>query len=186
MKIYIPTSKSWYVAALVILMPIILVLFVEPAWAGRMAGISFGYVLLPILLLLFGLFRRQDYFGLDSPLYKRFSKNTIDFVARSIVVIFAAFAIFSLSLPFLKDVYASLRGEVPLVQEMYVANTRVNSITGLIMERVIVENNVETKENSYIAFFFSPSHIMHENSYEFLYLPNSRIILDARVISLPE
>lgn len=183
MKICLPSDKGWYVAVGAIILPIAVMYIIQPIWLARMIGIGMYYIFAPLALLGFVLYRSMDYFAANSSLYVRFHKKKVDTVARIVVSIFAIFLLYSMFLPYMLDVIHVVRDGAPLSARSYVERTRVGSLTGLIMEEVVVDSPVATSENTYTAYFFPPRYIVHKNTYEFYYLPHSRVILDAKLVN---
>ena len=180
MKIYIPTSPGWYVAIGIILGPLLSILLIQPEWLGRLVGISFFFLSAPFLAFWGALSPRVKFVRDDSWLHKRYDRRSVDIVARSCVFLAGVVALLILTVPFTKDLIAIANHQAPLSRVGLVTRTSGNALTGLVNERVALDRDFVDQDNSFSALFFPPRHIMQGNTYEFLYLLNTHIILEAR------
>lgn len=180
MKFSIPTSKGWYVAVILLFAPMVTIWAIEPNWLGRFIGLGFWFVLAPLLILWSALDPRVHFFREDAFLYKKFDKKRVEKVARIIVFVVGVLSSIFLVVPFSRD-SIFLFSKNPLTRTSLI--TDISGIgRGLIIEHIVLEKEVSTKDNSFTAWYFPPRHIMQGNTYEFLYLPHTRIILEARLI----
>ena len=178
MKIHIPTDPGWYVAAICIFAPMVMIAVIEPEWLGRLMGICLWFVFPPFYPILAALRRQENYYRDSSPLYKRFHKEAVDEITRMLVLLIGIAGIWLLTVPTLKDLRDVVNNSAPLSRTGFV--TRASGVgRGLVLESVVLDSYVGTDENSLTGFYFPPRHIMQGNTYEFLYLPNTRIILEA-------
>jgi hypothetical protein len=185
MRIYIPTNPGWYGAAAAIFGPFLTILLIEPEWLGRMVGVSILFVIAPLALLWiafrFAFTKKIDYPYDSSWIYKRYGKEVVDAILRVGAVALAVAFFIIMSPPFLKDVLFVIMGEVPLKRTGLVIQT--NQGKGLITEYLTIDVYVGTHDNSFSASYFPPRYIMQGNTYEFLYLPNTHEILEARLVT---
>ena len=182
-KKYYSIDAYWYLILFSLVFTVVTIFLVKPEWSGRIISISFWYVSIPLSILALGFFRSENYFWSDSPIYKWSDKRKVDLIARIIVISFAFLFFYLLTFPLIRDIFGVLNGNLPIERTAYVNHTRVNSITGLLLERVVLDEEIENRSNSFSAYFFTPRHIMKEKSYKFLILPNSRLIVEASEIS---
>jgi hypothetical protein len=167
-----------YIALLVLFGPILIIWAIEPDWVARVIGLSAYTFIIPFVPLYVSLTRRGDYFGLDSPLYKKFNKRYVDNTARGLLFLFGIVAFNLLVVPFSKDTLLISNLSAPIERTSYVAHTR--SLSGNISEEVILDTYPEvSKDDDLTAWYFTPRHIMTGNTYTFLILPNSRLIIEA-------
>jgi len=175
MKIYVPTNPFWYFAVLVLIAPFLAVQLINPAWIVRMLAIF----ILQIGAVLIGL-----YYGLtihktikeDAPLVKKYGKQPMIWIVRIFLMGFILFL--SLNLPsLLKDFVSLVKSDAPLIKVAIITKRDGRLITDYI--------NLDTELDAsepFTAWYFSPRYFKVGNTYEFLYLPNTRFILGARLI----
>jgi hypothetical protein len=172
--------KHWglYVALLILFGPIVLIWAIEPDWVARVIGTSPYYMLLILIPLHVSITRKRNYFGNDSPIYKWFNRLYVDIVVRALLFLFGVMFIYGNAIPFVQDLFLIINQEAPLRRTAYVAHTR--SLSGNISEEVILDTYPNTSdEDDLTAWYFTPRHIMKGNTYTFLILPHSRIIVEA-------
>lgn len=181
MKIYIPKSSGWYMAVLFIFSPVVLLYVISPDWFARVIGVLLQAVfgLLILLWIIFG--KKITLIKDDSPLISRFGKNKVVLFIKCIIIIFTLFAFKTTCLPIFKDVLVLVNTKTPIEKTATVTSTQQG--LGLIFETVTLDSSVGTKENMFQAYYFSPRHIMQGNTYKFLYLPNSRFIIEANLVN---
>jgi hypothetical protein len=186
MKIYIPVNWGWYVAVAVIFGPMVLIWTMEQNWMARLVSLLFFWGIIPIVILLwYSLGPSKNLVDIGKrrniwPAYiiKIFGENGVDYLTRTLIFV-AGLTYFMLAIfPLMKDMAFLLGNSVPIERTAYVAHTR--SLSGNISEEVILETYPNTvDENDLTAWYFTPRHIMTGNTYTFLILPHSRIILEA-------
>lgn len=178
---------GWYAAAFAIFGPYILVLILEPDWFARLIGISYFAFGVPGALLWYAFGPRKN-LGSEgrtiwpSYILKRFG-DKVFLGTRLLLFGLALIALYLITIPLAKDILIIANSGQPLNQTKLVTQTRGNSITGWVLEHVTLEGEGRVNVDEYSAFYFPPRRIMQNNKYEFLYIPNSRIILDAKPIS---
>ncbi len=185
MRIYLPKNPGWYGAATVLFGPFLIISAVEPEWVGRLVGISMWRIAAPLALLWiafrFAFTKKIDYPYDASWVYKRYGKEVVDGILRVGAVALAVVFFIIMTPPFLKDVLLVMKDEAPLTRVGFVATTSQGK--GLITEYITLDKYAGTPDNSFSAWYFPPRHIMQGNTYEFLYLPNTHEILEARLIT---
>lgn len=180
---YIPTSWGWYVAVIVIFGPVVLIWAMEPDWVARVVGESPYVFVLTFIALYVSIMRNKDYFGTDSPIYKRFRKAYVDNGARILLFAFGIFSSYVSVIPFTQDLLLIYRGQAPIERIAYVANTR--SLLANLSEEVILDTYPQISlDDHFTASYFAPRHIMKGNTYTFLILPNSRLIVEAEPVEI--
>lgn len=183
MKSYIPTSWGWYVAIVTIFGPMFLLWVMETDWVARIVGVSPFYLLLILIPLYVSLTRSKNYFDDGSPIYKWFNKFYVDITARLLLFLFSILFVYGNSIPFAQDLILIYRSQAPLERTAYVAHTR--SLLANISEEVILDTYPKASDkDSLTASYFSPRHIMTGNTYTFLILPNSRLIVEALPVEI--
>ncbi len=182
MKIWIPINPLWYIAMVIIFGPFTIINFTEHDWVARLVSISILYIFSISLALYWGIDGKVIKFRDDAIFIKRFGKDKIIFIFRIILIVFGVIGIYSLLLPLIKDIILIKQEKAPLTRIGFVALTSRRSLTGFMSEQVVLDNKYITKENSFTAYYFNPRFIQKGNTYEFLYLPNTHYILEAKLI----
>lgn len=179
MKIYIPTNPLWYFAVLVLIAPFFAVNIIHPAWMVRLVAVS-GLQVGVVMIGLYGALTLHKTIKEDAPLVKKYGKKRMVWIGR---IIFVAFALFlSLNFPSLsKDIVAVVKGDAPVTRVGMIARARGSAFTGFFMEDITLDNRYETLENSFSAPYFPLRYFEVGKTYEILYIPNTRIILDAKL-----
>lgn len=177
---------TWYAAGLAIIGPFILVVLIDPDWLARLIGIVYFTFGIPAILFWYAFGPKRNLGSEGRTIWpdyilKRFGDKV--FVGTRILLLgLAITSLYLMTIPLAKDIVVVVGSGQPLKQTQLVTQTRCNSMTGWILQHVTLsENNVINTE--YSAFYFPPRQIMQQNTYQFLYLPNSRIILDAESVS---
>lgn len=186
MKRYVPKNLGWYEAVAVLFGPFVVILVFDTEWLGRLVAISLLFIVVPVSFLWVAFTKKKDYLGRSSWIYKRYGKEHADQVLRVIVMMLTVVFFITMTPPFLKDIALVVEGEAPLRRTSIVTSADVASLTGLISEELTLDEYTGTPDNSFSALYFPPRHIMQGNTYEFLYLPNTHEILEARLISEKE
>lgn len=181
MKIYVPVNIGWYIATLLLFGPILLIAVVDPSWVGRFISIIMWATVAPAYALVVGLNPHSKFLRDNSPLYKRFSKSNIDLFNRSAVLVFAVAFLYFFTLPVFKDAVAIAQDKAPL--EITSMVPAANQGKFLIGETLELASSPSAESKTYYAYYFAPRFIMQGQTYEFLYLPNSHMIVDARLIN---
>lgn len=183
MKLYIPTNPMWYVAVVGLILPLILVNFVSDPWLIRLASYVFIMVILPasIFCLAFtkGLGRNMDE---NASLVKKYGKARMLIFWR--IFLAGGSLLFLLTgLPDLsKDLIGVINGTAPVVESRVVATKRSNAITSLFSQEIVFDEKYARPENTFTAFEFPVRFFMIGNKYEIRYLPNTHIIVDAKLL----
>jgi|SRR3989344_5606744 len=176
---------TWYYAVLVIFGPFILAAFFEPDWIARLFGLSFFYIGLPVIGFWYAFGPRKN-LGAEGktiwPTYITMHFGDKAYLGtRIVILIFVGAMLMLLTIPYVKDSVAVIGTNAPLSGEgtvTYIKNT-------LFISNQIVFNNQPTTipENKFYALYFPLRYLIQGNTYEFIYLPNTHIILDAKPLS---
>jgi len=188
MKIYIPTNWGWYVAIFIIVGPLLLLTLIEPNWVARFLGIGFFYFLPPLIATWYVVSPRKHLRDIDDrknvwPEYivKRIGDKGVDVATKILCLVAGAWWIIALCVPLVKDIHLVISREAPITT---VGEVTHKKNTLFISEQIVFNNEAITKpENTFYAWYFPLRYIMVGNEYEYMYLPNSRLILDAKLIS---
>ncbi len=190
MKTYIPTNWGWYVATFIILGPFLFISFIEPDWLGRLIGLSFFFGIPPIIAFLYAFGPRKNLTDIAHrknlwPQYiiKRIGERGVDIVTKVLCLIAGMWIVLFMSLPFARDVLFIIDNAGPKEKKMHVVENQGSSVAGFVFREVVVDSYPSGTENTFRAWYFSPRYIMQGKTYEFLYLPNTHIILDAKSVS---
>lgn len=181
MKIYVPVNAGWYIATLLLFGPIFLIAVIDPSWVGRFTSIIMWATIAPVYALVVGLNPRAKFLRDDSPLYKKFSKSNVDLFNRSVVLIFAVAFLCFFTLPVFKDVVAVVQDGAPL--EITSMVPVANQGKFLIGETLELASSPGEESRTYYAYYFAPRFIMQGQTYDFSYLPNSHMIVDAQSVT---
>lgn len=175
---------TWYFAVLVALGPILLTAILEPNWLARFVGLSLFFVGVPIVGLWFAFGPRKN-LGSEGrtiwPEYitKRFG-DRVYLGTRILILGLVITMIFLLSLNYLRDAVLVISGVAPLSRVGEVTYAK-NSL--FISEKITLDGHSPyAPGHSFNALYLPLRLIQVGSSYEFLYLPNSEIILDARPV----
>lgn len=180
MRLYLPTNPWWYIAVIVLFGPFFAVHFGKPEWLIRFISISVLDVTGIVAFLAHGLSKRiqmSEWRMKNPPLQKYISKEKVLLSERIFLTTCGVAFIFILLPPLIKDGITLINGEAPIMTEGLVTYTR-----GSLQQEVVLNNAPAGPDTSFSAWYFAPRHIMQGNTYEFLYLPNTRWILEARLV----
>jgi hypothetical protein len=191
MKNYIPTNWGWYVATLVIFGPMLLIWGMDTDWVARLIGLVILWGMIPIgICLWYALGPRKNLTSIGDPvsvwptyIIKVIGAEGAVLGTRGLILLAGLAFSFSLTIPLLRDLVVLTNNNFnPLEVTSLVLDTR--SLSGNISEEVVLEEyTIGTETSSFTAWYFSPHHIMKGNTYKFLYLPNSQIILEATPVT---
>jgi hypothetical protein len=152
-----------------------------PAWLGRAIATSCFMFFSTVGILWFGLSPKSRVIGrsgkINQPQFDRV-RPTIERIIRTIIVAFGVFFFFELTLPFATDLFHLARGMKP------------ERITAGIIYRTVplgglwfLKQSVRfTRDAVSYSLFYSWQPIRVGESYEFVVLPRSRVILEFQPI----
>lgn len=179
--------KHWglYVALLVLFGPILLIWVIEPDWGARVVGMSLFVSIPPLICLCYALGPNQNLLDIGkresiwpSYIIRRIGERGVDVVTKTLI--FGAGLVLTalLTLPFFRDLLLIISHKAPIERTAYVVHTR--SLSANISEEVVLDTYPElSDQDDLTAWYFAPRHIMKGNTYTFLILPHSRIIIEA-------
>lgn len=173
---------------MIIFGPVLSIVLIDPDWLGRILGLSALLCIPTIFTFVYGIgpIEKINKF-LDRkhlwPEYiiKRVGLDGVDVLTKILCLILSGVLFYYLTLPFLKDVELIIKKEAPISMTALVSDTRRNSTSAGIFKSVTLEHGFEKKGN-FSTFYFDRQHIIKGKTYEFLYIPNTRIILDAKEV----
>jgi len=162
--------------------PYLLVSIIEPDWAGRLAGDALFYFAPPLLAFWYAFGPRKHLKDIGErrslwPDYitKQIGTQRVDYATKALCFVGGLWWFIYLSLPLAADINLVINNDAPFVTIGQVTYTRG---TLFISEQV----ELDSKYPRFEALYFAPRHIVEGNTYEFLYLPKTQLILDARTI----
>jgi hypothetical protein len=116
-----------------------------------------------------------------APLVKRYGKPRVLLVVRSVFLIVGVLSALTL-LPDLQDAIALSRGEAPLMRVGIVAHKSGSALAGVFSQDIIFDEKYSRPDNTFHAEFFPSRYFVVGATYEIEFLPNSHIILKARLV----
>jgi hypothetical protein len=180
MRTYLRQNLLWYIAVAFVLGPYVLLNAFDLGWIVRMLAATLFMVSGGSMLLYWGL--RESIVTSEmrgnGPLVRRFGQRRVALAIRVILVAFGALLLIPYLISVGSDIEQIMEGRGPLVRVGTV--TRTN--WGFVVKNIVLDEQVERKQDSFFAWYFRPREIMVGDRYEFVYLPNTRQILEARII----
>jgi hypothetical protein len=180
MKFWIPTNPFWYYAIIVLVIPFVVVNFVSQSWIARLLAYGGLVVGIPLIFLLYGLSKHLAATTKeDAPLVKKYGKKRMVLIWRIILLALALLFAFPLVPNFARDVVATLRGVAPEVRDGVIAEKSGGAFTGYFEQTIVLDNAYSNPANTFTAFEMPSRDLVVGKKYEILYLPHSRIIVQA-------
>ena len=182
MKIWMPTNPVWYVAVFVFFGPFIFEAIFGPSWIIKLLSISVLNIGITVLLFFFALTSRFSSLMEETPFVKKWGKER---VLAGMRLFFLAWGLLMspVALDLTKDIGAVIAGAAPEVRtDMVVQKTSWTGEGGYFVATIRFDSELAKPEGSYYALFFPVRHLQEGGTYEFLVLPNSKLILEAKPV----
>ena len=179
MKIYLPTSPLWYFAVIILVIPTAVLTLAYDHWLVRMA--AYGSLVLGIPVILLSLALKKDlhsYISDDAPLVRNFGKNVVVYAWRVVIILIATLFSIQLVPNFAKDIIFVAQAHTPSTVNGTVVDKKANSLSVFFYQRIILNDSSQSGGN-YGAFEFPLNFFIVGQSYKIIFLPYSKIILDA-------
>jgi hypothetical protein len=185
MKIYLPTNPLWYFAVIILVLPTVYLTLVHDHWLVRM--VAYGSLVLGVPVILTSLALKKDlhsYISDDAPLTRKFGKDVVVHAWRVFIILIAALFSIQLVPNFAKDMVFVAKAHTPSTVNGTVVDKNANALSVFFYQRIIL-NDSSQSEGNYGAFEFPLSFFIVGQSYKIMFLPYSRIILDAKNNNVP-
>lgn len=178
---------TWYAAGAAIIGPFFLVAVLEQDWLGRLIGISAVYIGFPAVLLWFTLGPKRNLGSEGRTIWPEYiTKHFGDKIyigTRLLLAVFAGIFFYLVTFPFAIDVTAVIRGDAPLSGTGIVREVSGSSVAGLISQTVVFEQSISLgSNNKFRTAYFLIGSIKYGETYEYIYLPKTRTILEVAKI----
>ncbi len=163
---------------LLLLGPYILVLFIEPIWLARVLGQGLWSILIiPIGIIL--LFEKVNiFFGPGNWLEKSFKKSKLDFWTKVAIFVLTLLGFYGLTVPYIKDVKMLIKNNQPEEIVVTVIDTRTG--VGAMSVKLTLE---QFPGSIFSAYYFPRNSFDMGYTYKIWYLPNTKRIVDAELIT---
>jgi hypothetical protein len=169
-----------YILVAIIFGPYIALQMFHPEWLVRFVSIIFWWFLATCMFISIGISKKFALSGrvqLPSNFGKPTNRGLL--ISRIFAIFLGIIGLFFL-IPLLKDVVLLLEQKengLVIVQESVAYDSSI------YIEWVRLVQYPSDGRNEFYAPFFSPRHIMQGKTYEFVYLPNSHLILEAHPVN---
>jgi hypothetical protein len=149
-------------------------------WLIRLSAYYGIVVGLPAIFLWYACkYNLQIYIDDNAPLVKKYGKRRIGYVWRILLIVPAVLFALPLLPNLMKDTAYVMKNHMPARSVGVVDSKKANAFTSLFYQRLSMSAGVES--GSYGAFEFPLNFFKIGDTYEITYLPNSKIILQARL-----
>jgi hypothetical protein len=147
-----------------------------PTAAGRLVAVSSLLFAGPVIFLWYGVNPKSKIIGERAKLSEK-ARPHVERIARVLIVAFAVFFVYVLTVPFATDLFYYAKGKEKPITIVGVIKDKSVPLFGLWFLKQGVRLSYGAK--SY-ALLYSWTPIRFDRSYEFVILPRSRMILDFR------
>jgi hypothetical protein len=180
MKLCIPTNPFWYYAFFVLIAPLLITSSLSDHWFIRLAAYCAIVVGLPAISLWYACkYNLESYITDNAPIVKKYGKRKIAYVWRMLLIVFAVLFALPLLPNLIKDTAYVTQNHMPAHSIGVVEGKKANAFTSLFYQRLSMSIGAES--GSFGAFEFPLNFFKIGSKYEITYLPNSKIILQARL-----
>lgn len=173
----------WYAAAFAILGPFILIIVFDPDWLMRLIGVAYFSLGFPAILFWYAFGPKKNLGSEGRTIWPKYILNRFgDSVytgTRILLAILAGISFYFLTLPLAVDLITVAQGKAPLNGSGTVTDVEGSSINSFIFQNINF-NGDNSIDGRFHTWYFLLGSIKYGNTYEFIYLPNTRVILDAK------
>lgn len=174
-----PRNPLWYIAVTALLGPYLAIYFLEPDWLIRyittsifLVGVSSGCLTAGLSRGVYELTKIKSKW-----LNKKFGEpaTRADFVGRAILFTVGVCGLIYFLPPIIKDSNSILQGDAPRVSSDVIVESDYHIIVKSIRP--------SSSDEYYFAWHFPPRSFKLGDTYELKYLPNTKFILEAKLIN---